>query len=32
MPCNEGYFLRVNDKSAAALQFRDWMLDQLAAP
>jgi LysR family glycine cleavage system transcriptional activator len=27
-PCEEGYYVRANEKNVAAIQFRDWILQQ----
>jgi len=29
-PCNEGYYLRINDKLPSAALFKDWLLDLIA--
>lgn len=33
-PCQEGYYVRANEKDAPSIQFRDWLLEQspLASP
>jgi DNA-binding transcriptional LysR family regulator len=30
LPCEEGYFLRINERNATAVRFRHWLLEELA--
>ena len=32
LPCNEGYYLRLKERTPTSLRFRDWLMDQLSAP